>query len=116
MSVSRQTLEARIVDINALMRAHAGAVELVNVSDDGAVTVRFVGKCTGCELRPVTMISTVRPGLLAVEGVSRVIVQGVRISEEAEARMAESLAGDPGSSRMFGLFQKHRAGVSHISP
>jgi Fe-S cluster biogenesis protein NfuA len=108
MSVSREALEARVTEINALMRAHAGAIELMEVTEAGTVTVRFVGKCTGCELRPVTMVSTVRPGLLAVAEVRGVRVLGVRISEEAEQRMADSLgAGHP--SRLMEMFESSRA-------
>jgi Fe-S cluster biogenesis protein NfuA len=109
MSVNREALEARLAEINVLMRAHAGAIELLDVTEAGVVTVRFVGKCTGCELRPVTTISTVRPGLLAVAGIERVIVLGVRMSEEAEQRMAQSLsAAHP--RRLRAMLENSRAG------
>jgi Fe-S cluster biogenesis protein NfuA len=66
MAISREALEARISDVNALMSAHAGAVELLDVGADGTVTVMFTGKCRGCEVKPLTMAATVRPALLAV--------------------------------------------------
>ena len=47
--------------------------------------------CAGCENRPVTTIGSVRPGLMAIEGVSRVEIVGTRISEEAEQRIAADL-------------------------
>src|ERR1700738_1030678 len=97
MSLSRQALENRILEVNRLMRAHAGAIELLDVSEGGEVRVRFVGKCAGCELRPVTMAATVRPGLLAIEGVTRVTATGVRVSDEAELRLAESVGAGRGA-------------------
>jgi Fe-S cluster biogenesis protein NfuA len=109
VSICRPALEARIAEINALMRAHAGGVELLGVSEDGTVSVRFAGKCTGCELRPLTMAGTVRPGLLDVDGVHRVTAAGGRISEEAERRLAESLNSEDGSSYMLGVLHRYRA-------
>ena len=91
MSAPRTDVEERIEELNRLMRAHAGAVELLGLSDDGVVAVRFTGMCTGCELRPITMAAMVRPGLLAVPGVTRVDIIGARVSEEAERRILESL-------------------------
>jgi Fe-S cluster biogenesis protein NfuA len=109
MSPCREALNARIAEINALMRAHAGGVELVDVSVDGAVSVRFAGKCTGCELRPLTLAGTVRPALLALDGVNRVMAVGVRISEEAEQRLAESLG--PEHDRVLRLLHSRGGGM-----
>jgi Fe-S cluster biogenesis protein NfuA len=74
--------------LSRLTAAHAGGVELAEVSTDGVVRVRWTGACTGCPFRPMTMAGTLKPVLLAVEGVRGVEAQGSRISEEAEARMA----------------------------
>jgi Fe-S cluster biogenesis protein NfuA len=108
VSVCRAQLEARIAEINALMRAHAGGIELLGVSEAGGVSLRFAGKCTGCELRPVTMAATVRPGLLAIEGVTCVTAAGARISEEAELRVAQTLE----AARVPALLRGHRASRS----
>lgn len=108
MSLCRNALDARIEEINALMRAHAGGVELLDVTADGAVSVRFIGKCTGCELRPMTMASTVRPGLLDVAGVNRVTIVGARISEEAELRLAEIFDTERHASRLQRMFHHYR--------
>jgi Fe-S cluster biogenesis protein NfuA len=116
MSICRQALEDRIMEINALMRAHAGAIELLEVSEDGEVCVRLVGKCTGCELRPVTLAATIRPGLLAVEGVARVTATGVRVSEEAEQRLAQSVTQEDAGGRMLGLFKRYRLGIEQAAP
>jgi Fe-S cluster biogenesis protein NfuA len=114
MSICRQALEDRIAEINALMRAHAGAIELLDVSEGGEVRVRLVGKCTGCELRPVTLASIIRPGLLAVEGVARVTATGVRVSEEAEQRLAQSVTPERAGG-MLGLFKHYRLGIQRAA-
>ena len=116
MSICRRALEARIAEVNALMRAHAGGVELLDVSDDGTVSVRFAGKCTGCELRPVTMAGTIRPALLAVEGVSRVATVGARISEEAEQRLAQMLGSESHSIRLLRRFHERRTSIAQDNP
>ena len=108
MSPCRDALDARIDEINALMRAHAGGVELIDITADGTVSVRFAGKCTGCELRPLTMASTIRPGLLDVAGVKRVAIIGARISEEAEQRLAETFETERHASRLQRMFHHYR--------
>jgi Fe-S cluster biogenesis protein NfuA len=91
--IDRDFLKHTIDSLTRLIRAHAGGVELVDVDDaNGAVTIRYTGMCVGCELRPVTTEGSVRPALLAIEGVREVIVLGSRISDEAQARLAEQLA------------------------
>jgi Fe-S cluster biogenesis protein NfuA len=74
--------------LSRLTAAHAGGVALEGVSRDGVVRVRWTGACTGCPFRPMTMAGTLKPVLLAVDGVRGVEAQGSRISEEAEARIA----------------------------
>jgi Fe-S cluster biogenesis protein NfuA len=74
--------------LSRLTAAHAGGVELAEVSDQGVVRVRWTGACTGCPFRPMTMAGTLKPVLLRVDGVRGVEAQGSRVSEEAEARLA----------------------------
>ena len=64
----------------------------MDVAGDGRVAVRFTGMCTGCPMRPLTTAATVRPVLLELDGVTAVSVEGSRISEEAELRLASALA------------------------
>ena len=78
---------ARLDELRPVLDAHAGGVELVGV-EGGVVRIRFTGMCTGCPLRPLTTVSTLRPALLELEGVESVEVEGSRISAEAEARLA----------------------------
>jgi len=84
-------IEARLEALRPVLDAHAGGVELVEVRD-GVVRLRFTGMCTGCHLRPLTTASTIRPALLALDGVNDVEIEGSRISAEAEARLAAALA------------------------
>jgi Fe-S cluster biogenesis protein NfuA len=74
--------------LSRLTAAHAGGVELAEVSQEGVVRVRWTGACAGCPFRPMSMAGTLEPVLLAVDGVRGVEAQGSRISEEARARMA----------------------------
>jgi len=86
--IDRAALERRIEEVCRLMSAHAGAIELIDVSAGGTVRVRFTGMCVGCTLRPLTMRATVLPALSAIAGVTAVHADGTRISEEAAARLA----------------------------
>jgi Fe-S cluster biogenesis protein NfuA len=81
----------RLEELRPALSAHAGGVELVGV-DGGTVRLRFTGMCTGCHLRPLTTASTIRPALLALDGVDAVEIEGSRISAEAEARLAAAFA------------------------
>jgi len=89
-------LAARLAELGMQLGAHAGGIELAELRG-GVARLRYTGMCTGCPLRPVTTASTVRPALLAVEGIDELEVEGSRISAEAEARIAAAFAG--GGSR-----------------
>lgn len=88
-------LRDRIRQVCALMRSHAGGVELVDVDSAGVVELRFTGMCQGCPFRPVTMYGTIVPALLAVPGVSEVRAAGARISEFAAERL-QAAVGEQG--------------------
>ena len=75
-----------------LLRVHGGGAELVAV-EDGTVRLRYTDACTACRLRPLTMVAAIRPRLLALDGVERVEVDGVRISQAAIERF-ERLGGN----------------------
>ena len=86
-----EALCRRVDEINLLMRTHAGAIEVVDLSADGVLTVRFVAMCQGCPFRAVTMYGLVKPALEQLPGVTEVRAQGVRISEEAARRAAVAI-------------------------
>jgi len=86
--VNRAELELRVQAVSKLLGWHLGSLELADVSEDGTVTVRFMGACMACPLKPVTMAATIRRALLGVEGVERVEAVGVNISPEAELSLA----------------------------
>jgi Fe-S cluster biogenesis protein NfuA len=77
------------------MSVHAGAIELLGVSAGGVVRVRFTGMCQGCPFRPLTMHGTIIPALIAVPGVTKVLADGARISDEAAARLAKMVVDLP---------------------
>ena len=91
MSSLHAAIADRVAALSAALGAHAGGLELRSASEDGAVTVRFTGMCTGCPLRPVSFNGLVKPLLMAVEGVQEVHAEGGRISAEAEARLSNQL-------------------------
>ena len=76
--VDHELLTERVRQVSAVMRSHAGAIELVDVSPAGVVELRFTGMCQGCPFRPLTMYGTIIPALLAVPGVTDVRAPGAR--------------------------------------
>lgn len=93
MSPDPVALAERVAMVSAALKAHAGGLTLEGADDEGRVTVRFTGMCTGCPARPLTMAATVRPALARVEGVVEVVATGSRISAEAEERLQAFLVG-----------------------
>jgi Fe-S cluster biogenesis protein NfuA len=87
-SIDRVRLDQRIAFVNRVMSAHGGRIEVVDVSDDGNVQVRFAGLCGGCAMKPLTMESIVRPSLCALADVTTVVAIGVRVSDEVRQRIA----------------------------
>lgn len=86
-SVMTETVETAVARVSRALLAHAGGLELVDVTD-GTAHVRFTGACTGCPARPLTYAATVRPVLSQVPGVTAVVADGVRLDEEQEQRLA----------------------------
>ncbi|HXL94826.1 MAG TPA: NifU family protein [Streptosporangiaceae bacterium] len=86
--VDTAELDRRVRAVSDLLGWHLGSIELADVSEDGTVTVQFMGACRACPLKPVTMAATIRRALMSVEGVERVEAVGVNISPEAELSLA----------------------------
>jgi Fe-S cluster biogenesis protein NfuA len=105
MSRSKQPLNDFAIDaalerVNRLLASHGGGVEVIDVSDRGDMTVRFVGMCSGCPCKPLTMAATVRPMLGQLSGITNIEAEGARISVEAARRLvALGIAPKPPESR-----------------
>ena len=106
MSAERKAVDQTVDALSKMIRAHAGGLELIDLSADGVVTVKYTGMCAGCQYRPVTTAGSVRPALLAVTGVTDVVVLGTRISAEAEARLAQELAPYAVQARVRRIVQR----------
>ena len=89
----RGALARRVASVNQFMSVHRGGLALVDVDDEGLVEVEYRGMCTGCTYRPICSETTVRPALLALEGVSSVAIRGGGVNTENRLRLARSLAG-----------------------
>jgi Fe-S cluster biogenesis protein NfuA len=85
-------LASQVDALNLKLRAHAGGIEVRDLSAEGRLRIRYTGMCTGCPFRMITTEATVRPALLGVEGVAGLEVEGMRISEEAQLRLTAALA------------------------
>ncbi|MDB5873350.1 MAG: Fe-S biosis protein NfuA [Ramlibacter sp.] len=104
--VDRAHLQRRVDSLNVLIRSHAGEIEVVDVSADGVVALRYTGMCAGCDYRPVTTAGTVEPALLDVPGVTGVTILGARVSEEAQERIAATLEGSGARERAVRLVHR----------
>jgi Fe-S cluster biogenesis protein NfuA len=65
----------RVLDlIRPAVQSDGGDLELVDVSDDGIVTVRFHGACVGCPSSSMTLRSGIEQNLkIRVPGVTDVV-------------------------------------------
>jgi len=72
----RDRVEKTIAKIRPSLQADGGDVELVDVRDDGVVTVRLKGACHGCPMSQLTLqmgierlLKSEIPGIKRVEAV-----------------------------------------------
>jgi Fe-S cluster biogenesis protein NfuA len=54
-SVMREKVEAVLNQIRPGLQMDGGDVELIDVADDGTVTVKLVGACAGCPMSQMTL-------------------------------------------------------------
>jgi Fe-S cluster biogenesis protein NfuA len=64
-------VRSAMADVRAYARSHGGDIELLAVSEEGDVTVRMAGACSGCPMSAITL-------KLGIEEQLRVLVPGVR--------------------------------------
>ncbi len=59
MNTEQNTLKQKVAEslmaIRPSLQADGGDVELVNVDDEGVVSVRLVGACRGCPMSTMTL-------------------------------------------------------------
>ena len=83
MAVNEELLKKVLEEIRPNLQADGGDVQLVDVSDDGVVTVELQGACKGCPMSQMTLANGVERILKEhVPGVTR--VEQVNVSGEAE--------------------------------
>ncbi len=51
----KEQIEAALDEVRPTLLADGGNVELVDVSDDGVVSVKLVGACSSCPMATVTL-------------------------------------------------------------
>jgi len=51
----KEQVQKALNDVRPSLQADGGDVELVNVSEDGAVKVRLKGACQGCPMSQMTL-------------------------------------------------------------
>jgi len=63
-----------MADVQAYARSHGGSIELLQVSEEGDVTIRMAGACRGCPMSSLTLKHGIEEQLrLLVPGVRKVI-------------------------------------------
>ncbi|EPD78294.1 MULTISPECIES: NifU family protein [Atopobiaceae] len=67
MAVNRELLEATLDVIRQSLQADGGDVELIDVDDDGTVTLEMTGACAGCPMSAYDMS----------EGIERILIEHV---------------------------------------
>ena len=72
----REKVEKALEDVRPALEAHGGNVSLVDVSEDGVVSVELEGACKGCPMSQMTLRNSIEravkkmvPGIKAVEAV-----------------------------------------------
>ena len=55
MSELKQKIEVALNEVRPALQADGGNVELVDVSEDGKVSLRLTGACGGCPMSQMTL-------------------------------------------------------------
>lgn len=90
--IDPDALAMEVKRVSIRMRSHGGGIELTSVDQAGRVVLRFTGMCCGCPYKALCWHGTVEPMLSAIAGVTALDAPGVRISEEAAARLRASMS------------------------
>ena len=72
----KERVQTALDDVRPSLQADGGDVELIDVSDDGLVTVKLKGACGGCPMAKMTLSEGIEkhlkeavPEVTSVEGV-----------------------------------------------
>ena len=57
-------VEALLADVRPMLEMDGGDISLVSVEDNGLVTVKLTGACTGCHAQSSTLYDVIQPKLL----------------------------------------------------
>lgn len=79
--------------VRARLRGHAGDIEVIDVAENGDVTVEFKGACRGCPAIGFTYGAVVEPHLAAVDGVRDVKAGQVRMAPAVRKRIKAMTKG-----------------------
>jgi Fe-S cluster biogenesis protein NfuA len=95
-----RAVESRLRAVRRQLASHGGGVDLVGVSGEGVVQLRFTGMCAACLLKPLTMTSVIRPAFACVDGVTDVTAPGTRLSAVAMSRLTNAVPhANPSNAR-----------------
>jgi Fe-S cluster biogenesis protein NfuA len=74
MAVDKAKVQETLELIRPALQADGGDIELVDVSDDGVVTVALQGHCKGCPMSQLTLANAVERTLKErIDGITRVV-------------------------------------------
>ena len=84
---STANVTAALDTIQRRLRAHAGGVEVVSVSDGGEVMLAFTGNCIKCPAQAMTYGASILPVIERLPGVSAVSMRNLSVSDAAIRRI-----------------------------
>ena len=67
-------------EVRPVLSVHGGDLDLVEVTPDGLVRLRFQKACKGCGYKAITLAASVRQRLLSIPGVTDVQAEDVIIA------------------------------------
>src|SRR4029078_10716710 len=82
----------RVVDtiIAPVLKNDGGRIDILDIREDGDVEVRFVGSCANCPYSLLSMEQIVKPTMLQIPGVKRIVHRArLRDSEVATLHASE---------------------------
>lgn len=69
-----EAVQDAMAEVRAYALSHGGSIELLSVTENGVVTIRFAGACKGCPLSVITLKLGIEEQLkIRVPGVKRVV-------------------------------------------